>query len=324
MGNTYIKPTVVVSKCLEFSACRYNGELISDQTIRNLKPYVNYKTVCPEVEIGLGVPRDVIRLVGSGEENRLVQPSTNIDLTDKMQEFSEEFIEQLNDVDGFILKGRSPSCGINDAKIYSGASKSPCIGKGSGKFASKVLEKYSNLAIEDEGRLKNFTIREHFLTKLFSIAEFRHVKNLKNMNALNEYHSKNKYLFMGYNQLRLKKLGQALANHEKRNMDDVLEVYEEQLYLLFARAPKYTNNINVSQHIFGYFSKELTTKEKEYFLEMLEKYREKKVPISNVVSLLKAWVYRFENEYLLKQTFFSPYPEELLEISDSGKGRDYS
>jgi uncharacterized protein YbgA (DUF1722 family)/uncharacterized protein YbbK (DUF523 family) len=324
MNQSFAKPVVVVSKCLEFDECRYNGEVLPDATVRNLMPFVTFSPICPEVEIGLGTPREVIRLVRDGEEDHLVQPSTKEDVTNKMTEFSSEYLASLKDVDGFLLKGRSPSCGIRDVKIYAGMEKSPTVAKSSGLFARKVMEQFSGLAIEEEGRLKNFTIREHFFTKLFTLAKFRTLKDATKIAALQQFHAENKYLFMAYNQLRLKKLGRILANNEKRPISEVYELYKGELAHLFAKAPRYTSNINVCEHIFGYFSNELTSNEKQYFLSLLEKYRERKLPLSSVTGVLKSWVIRFNDEYLLKQTYFQPYPEELIAISDSGKGRSYS
>ncbi|UOE92227.1 DUF523 and DUF1722 domain-containing protein [Alkalihalobacillus sp. LMS39] len=320
----FVKPTVVVSRCLEFSACRYNGDKLSDQTVCRLKPYVTFVPVCPEIEIGLGTPRETIRLIADGEESKLIQPKTGVDLTAAMTEFSTEFLQEQTDVDGFILKNRSPSCGITDAKVYQSENKSAHVVKtGSGLFTSEILQQYSGVAIEDEGRLKNFRIREHFLTKLFTLAEFKSRKRTMTMDALNEFHKENKYLFMAYNPQLLKKLGQIVGNQKKLPLQFVVEQYEETLVQLFQKAPKYTSNLNVFEHIFGYFSAHLTTQERDYFLSVLEKYREKKLPISSVVSILKLWAHRFNNEYLLNQTFFEPYPESLIDISDSGKGRDY-
>ncbi len=136
----FAKPTIVVSKCLEFDACRYNGEMIPDVTIRNLRPFVTFIPVCPEVEIGLGIPRETIRIVEENGVNTLVQPSTREDVTEKMEQFSNGFLQTISDVDGFILKNRSPSCGTRDVKIYSGFEKAPAKGKGPGLFGGAVLK----------------------------------------------------------------------------------------------------------------------------------------------------------------------------------------
>lgn len=316
----FAKPTVVVSKCLEFDACRYNGDMIPDVTIRNLQPFVTFIPVCPEVEIGLGIPRETIRIVEESGIHKLVQPSTKEDVTERMQRFSDQFLSALPDVDGFILKSRSPSCGTRDVKFYTGYEKSPAKGKGTGLFGGAVLKKFSHAAIEEEGRLSNFIIREHFFTRLFTIAHFKTIKQNKNLKELVSFQSDYKYLFMAYNQVKQKELGRIIANHTK---DNIFENYEKTLYELLKRTPRYTSNINVCQHIFGYFKDKLNKQEKEYFLTLLKKYAEKKIPLSSLLVVLKSWVLRFEEHYLLRQTYFEPYPEALVEISDSGKGRDY-
>jgi uncharacterized protein YbgA (DUF1722 family)/uncharacterized protein YbbK (DUF523 family) len=323
MGN-FAKPVVVASKCLEFDECRYNGDVIQDLVIRRLKPYVQFIPVCPEVEIGLGIPRETIRIVEENGERKLVQPSTGQDITADMHRFSSTFLEALEGVDGFILKSKSPTCGIRDVKIYSGLQKAPVIGKGSGLFGGAVEGKYSSLAIEEEGRLSNYTLREHFFIKLFTFAEFRLIKKDEHYKGLISFHSKNKYLFMAYNQTALKELGRIVASHKKGSINEIFKLYEQQLRRLFARKPRDQSNINVCQHIMGYFKQQLSSKEKDFFNNMLNKYRSKKVPLSSVKSILKSWVVRFENEYLESQTYFEPYPEDLVEISDSGKGRAYS
>ncbi|PDY46800.1 YbgA family protein [Bacillus pseudomycoides] len=319
----FAKPTVVVSKCLEFDACRYNGERISDITIRNLQPFVTFIPVCPEVEIGLGIPRETIRIIEDSGIHKLVQPSTREDVTERMQRFSDQFLSTLLDVDGFILKNRSPSCGTRDVKIYTGYDKSPVKEKGAGLFGGAVLKKFSHIAVEEEGRLSNFIIREHFFTRLFTIAHFKRIKHNKNLKELVSFQSDHKYLFMAYNQVKQKELGRIIANHTKDNIENLFENYEKTLYELLKRTPRYTSNINVCQHIFGYFKDKLNKQEKEYFLTLLQKYADKKIPLSNLLVVLKSWVLRFEDHYLFRQTYFEPYPEALVEISDSGKGRDY-
>ncbi|WP_026590836.1 YbgA family protein [Bacillus sp. UNC437CL72CviS29] len=319
----FAKPTVVVSKCLEFDACRYNGEMISDVTIRNLQPFVTFIPVCPEVEIGLGIPRETIRIIEDEGIHKLVQPSTKEDVTEKMKSFSNQFLGSLPDVDGFILKNRSPSCGTRDVKIYTGYEKSPVKEKGAGLFGSAVLKEFSHIAIEEEGRLSNFIIREHFFTRLFTIANFKILKHNRNLKDLIHFQSDNKYLFMAYNQVKQKELGRIIANPKKEKVEVVFENYEKTLHELLMRTPRYTSNINVCAHILGYFKMKLKKQEKEHFLGLLHKYAEKKIPLSSLLAILKSWAIRFEENYLLRQTYFEPYPEVLVEISDSGKGRDY-
>ncbi|MBC8235232.1 DUF1722 domain-containing protein [bacterium] len=317
----FAKPIVIVSKCLGFAHCRYNGLIISDEFVEKLKLMVDFHPVCPEVEIGLGIPRDPVRVVAANSEFRLIQPATDKDVTEQMNSFVNSFLNSHTDVDGFILKSRSPSCGIKDVKIYPGTGKVMSTGKCNGFFGGAVTEKSPYLALEDEGRLTNFRIREHFLTKLFTLASFREVKAANAMKELVRFHSENKYLLMAYNQVQLRLLGKIVANQEKKPVSDVMNNYEEHLWQALARMPRYTSNINVLMHTMGYFSNELSTSEKAFFLDTIEKYRTGTIPLSVNINLLKSWIIRFEEQYLMPQTFFEPYPEALMEITDSGKGR---
>lgn len=314
-------PIVYVSKCLGFAKCRYNGITIHDDFVETLKPHVDYVTACPEVEIGLGVPRDPVRIVKQKGKRRLVQPLTGKDVTASMNDFCETFLGQIQKVDGFLLKSRSPSCGIKDVKIYATMEKNTSIGKGAGFYGSKVLTHFPKHPVEDEGRIRNFRIREHFLTQLFAHSRFRDTKKTKSMSALVQFQAENKLLLMAYNQKELKILGQTVANKDKRSVDDVYRLYEKHFYNALCTPARYTSNINVLTHAMGYFSKDLSQQEKKYLLTSLERYREGKIPLRTTLSILKSWIIRFENTYLNQQTFCEPYPEPLIELTDSGKGR---
>lgn len=320
--NKYPKPIVVLSKCLEFEACRYNGHVIPDNFVRDLEPYVIYEKVCPEVGIGLGIPRDPVKVIVYKGENKLLQPATSKDLTKKINNFSQNFLKSLNnEVDGFILKSRSPSCGLKDAKIYETKGNGSVVGKTNGFFTTNVLNYFPGLAIEDEGRLKNFNIRDHFLSKLFTLAKFRHTKKNNSIKQLIEFHTKNKFLFMVYNQNEMRIMGKLLGDYNKKNLKSLINTYEQNLYKCFNKMPRKTSYINVLMHSLGYFSKKLHSREKAFFLEQLEDYRNNKIPISALLVVLRAWSIKYEEEYLLKQTLFEPYPRDLMNVSDSGKGR---
>lgn len=321
----FLKPKIVVSKCIEFDSCRYNGQMISSDFVKQLKSFVEFIPVCPEYEIGLGVPRDPIRIVSYSGSLKLIQPKTEKDVTGDMVNFANYFLDSLNDVDGFILKSKSPSCGTRDVKIYSGSGPPPKDTKGPGFFGNAVIEKYPNLAIEDEGRLINSRIKQHFLTKIFSLREYREVKKSGSKKDLVDYQSYNKMLFGAYNQNETKELGRIVANMGKYSLDETLEKYEEHLYSLFSKPPKCTPNINILLHGFGYVSKNLNKKEKEFFFEALDKYRNGKVSLAVPINILKSWVLRFDVKYLENQSFFEPYPNELMSVEDVNacEVRDY-
>ena len=305
----FLKPKIVISKCLEFDACRYDGQIINNSYIKKLKKFIDFNPVCPEVEIGMGIPRDTIRIIKNKKENLLYQPNTGKDFSKKMNTFSESFLKKISYIDGFILKTDSPSCGVFSAKMYPKKDNCPADQRGSGFFAEKVLSMYPNHPIEEEKRLNNVFIREHFYTSIFTLADFR---NVTNIDSLYKYHSKHKYLFMSYNQNLMKKMGKIAADNKNRKTIDVINDYYNCLLHLFSKKSRIPSNINTQTHIMGYFKKSLSSKEKEHFLKLIELYRNKKTPISSINSLLQSWTIRFDNEYLIKQSFLNPFPKELI------------
>jgi uncharacterized protein YbgA (DUF1722 family)/uncharacterized protein YbbK (DUF523 family) len=278
------------------------------------------------MEIGLGVPRDPVRLVIEEKNIKMIQPSTVKDYTYKMNSFSQDFLRSLKEIDGFILKSKSPSCGLYNTKHYQSITKgSPVIQQGSGLFGKKVVEMFPNKAIETEGRLTNFRIREHWLTKLFILANFRVLKNSYLKHELVEFHTKNKFLFMAYSQNLAKQLGRIVANPDKLSIKDLLRDYELLLLKILKTPPAYTSHINALMHALGYFKKKLAHQEKAFFLDELEKYRAGWIPLFVLQNLLNSYIARFNEEYLRKQTYFKPYPEELMnfDLLDTWRGRSY-
>lgn len=313
------QPRIVVSKCLGLEHCRYDGSIIPEPIVTALQKHVEFIPVCPEVEIGLGTPRPPVRLVRIGEKIRLVQPDTGRDLTETMQNFASAFLGALPPVDGFILKNRSPSCGIKDAKIYAGTEKAPAVGMGPGVFGGAVCTRFPDLPIEDEGRLTNRALREHFFTRVFALARLREVLDSGDMSALVAFHTQHKFLLMAYNQSRLRELGRLVANPQRRPTKEVLAQYAAGFRAALARPPRRPAVVNALMHALGYFSEKLTSAEKGYFLDLLNAYREGRQPLSTLVGVLRAWMLRFEEPYLAKQIFFSPFPEALISLKDSGQ-----
>ncbi|MCB9482213.1 MAG: DUF523 and DUF1722 domain-containing protein [Desulfobacteraceae bacterium] len=314
-----IKPKIVVSRCLGFEKCRYNGETIVSEIVEILKKHADFITVCPEVEIGLGVPRDPVRVAESGGVKHLIQPASDKDYTAEINSWNRNFIQKFTDIDGFILKNRSPTCGIGDVKIYKGLSKTSSAYKGSGFFGEYVLDKFPFHPVEDEGRLLNYEIRDHFLVKLFAFTKFKQVKQGRTINDLNKFHSENKLLFMAYNQSGLKRLGKILASYNKSNKEIVFEEYEKEFVKIFSKKAGAGNFINVLQHAFGGMSDKLSSEEKKFFINSLEEFRDERIPLTTVTYLIHSMAVRFNNEYLINQTLLNPYPSDLIKTSDSGK-----
>ena len=309
------KPVVVVSKCLEFDYVRYNGQIIKSKTVDKLKDFVEFIPVCPEVEIGLGVPRKPIRIIKDSKtkQKKLLQPITGNDVTKKMSLFVNDFLDNLKDVDGFILKEESPTSGLYNVKQYLGESKSASIVTGAGFFGEEVLKRFSEkCAIESEKRLNNENIRELFFIKIFTFRDFKETIKTKNIKDLQEFHAKNKFLLLTYNQKNFRKMGKLIASYNKKNYLEIKEEYSKLLFSTFKKQPTENHFISSVEHVFGYFKGKVSKKEKEHFLELLEEYRDLRIPLTVLLNLLRGHAIRFNEEYILKQTLLNPFPKKLI------------
>ncbi len=311
MSRAFPKPVVVVSKCLEFEACRYNGERISAPFIERLEPHVRFRPVCPEVAIGLSTPRDPIRIHLQDGKKRLYQPTTQRQLTRKMNTFSRRFLENIEEVDGFILKAKSPSCAITDAKIFPSAAAGDHVTLGSGLFAGAVLERFGARAFVDETELNDTEVREGFLTKIFALAAFREARESGHPASLTRYHAENKLLFLAYDQEIMRGMGHIAANREKYAFREAISTYEGALTRLLSRSPTRASWVNALTHAMGHFSKKNGSRDKALFLDAIEEYRQRKAPLYELIETLRGWIAHLGSKYLEAQTLFEPYPKEL-------------
>ncbi|MDQ7037904.1 MAG: DUF523 domain-containing protein [Aquificota bacterium] len=167
------RPRVVFSSCLTGERVRYDGGSAENEFTLKLLKFSEPVRVCPEVSIGLTVPRDRIIVYSDGESYRVFQPSTGLDLTSRLVGFSEEFLSSLPQIDGFLLKAKSPSCGLSRTRTYRDREGRVFKGLGKGLFALKVLESFPDLPAEDEIRLRERRRRLHFLFRVFGLARIR-------------------------------------------------------------------------------------------------------------------------------------------------------
>jgi uncharacterized protein YbgA (DUF1722 family)/uncharacterized protein YbbK (DUF523 family) len=302
-----IKPKLVVSRCF-FEHTRYDGGIISSEIVKKLEKYCDFIKVCAEVEIGLPIPREPIDVFLIRNELRLMNKTMSQDLTDKMISFSHKFADSLpNDIDGMILKSKSPSCGLNDAKLY--GENGRVISKTPGLFAKVMLERFPHLAIESEMRLTNDKLRFEFLTFIFTHARFRNVTSKK---ELIEFHSRNKYLLLAKNEKVMRDMGKLVA---QKGFDDTTKSAYEQLLVKVLKTPlKVPKVINTLLHLYGYFKDKLSSQEKAYFMDLLEDYKNHIVNLQTLLAILKSWAIRYSVDYVLDQTFFEPYPKELDQL----------
>ncbi len=312
--SEFVRPRVVISRCLGFAACRYDGQMVSFPLARELAEYADITTVCPETSLGLGIPRNPIKLYQCGDRVKLQQPASEADLTDAMRTFADEFLEALLPVDGFILKAKSPSCGFYGTKLFSandGSSDATTIGITAGLFAQAVHERFPLLPREDEKRLEAAEQRHHFLTQVFTWARFRGAQDTGSVAALLEFQSENKYLLMAYHQIQQKVLGRITAHAAGRPFAEVRADYAQALAKAIQAPPAPVSYVNAVMHCFGYFSDDLGPTEKRNFLDLLTSYRCGQASRQDMLELLRTYVEQFNEDYLRKQTLLQPYPPSL-------------
>lgn len=308
------KPKIVVSECLYGTKCRYDGQGYNDKVIQSLKDYVDIQTVCPELAIGLSIPREPIRIEMNkeNEEYRLIDYNSKNDYTNQMTEFSEEFINGLDDIDGFILKSRSPTCGLKDAKVYYRGNKCSIRSNENGFFSQKIIDKYDYLPIENEGRLKNYNIRDNFFTRIFFI------NNLKNNKNIIEFHKNNLLLLKSYDEESTNEVSDIL---NENRMEDQVHQYKEKVLNIVSNQIKKENKLSIIIKVFEKYKNMLNEEEINMFNGLIESYENQRIPFSTLEVVIKMYETRFKDKDILNQTFFYPYPENLINITDSGKGR---
>ncbi|MCX7654601.1 MAG: DUF523 and DUF1722 domain-containing protein [Fervidobacterium sp.] len=306
----FAKPKLVVSRCF-FEHTRYDGGMISSDIVKQLEKYCDITRICPEVEIGLPIPREPIDVFLINGQYHLMNKSQSMDLTEKMIYFSRNFAMRIKNekIDGMILKAKSPSCGLNDAKLYGPNGR--IISKTAGLFAKTMIEQLTDLAIESEMRLTNDRIRFEFLTFIFTLASFRKVRTKRH---LIEFHSINKFLLLTKNEKIMREMGKLVA--QKRFNNALLEEYKALLIKALRTSFRSSKVINTLLHIYGYFKEKITSHEKSFFMELIEDYKNKIVNLQTLVSIIKSWALRYNVEYILMQTFLEPYPKDLEKIKE--------
>jgi uncharacterized protein YbgA (DUF1722 family)/uncharacterized protein YbbK (DUF523 family) len=311
--SQFPRPLIVISKCLGFAACRYDMQMVTSAFVGSMKSFVEFIDVCPECEIGLGVPREPVLIVLDGGK-KLIQPATGLDLTIKVADFAKSYLEGLDDFDGFILKSKSPSCGIGTTKAFADANADDWIGiNENGFFADTVVLEYPHLPTIDEVGMSDIIKRDDFLTRTFALAAFRETSSSKSISYLLEYHTRNKLLFMAYDKDVMDIMGNIAANRNGLNVDEVYDQYLHFLLELLSTPASPGSVVNAMMHAFGYVSRYLSARDKFLFLGKLQAYRENNSFIFELRKTLKSWAAEFKVDYLCVQTLFSPYPQEITD-----------
>lgn len=308
------RPIVVVSECLGFRPTRYDGNMFHDKIVEILKKFAELLPVCPEVRIGLGVPRNPLVITKDKDNIRLVDTKTGEDLSNRMEKFAKSFINSLSSVDGFLMKSKSPSCGVGDTKVYGRGWA--VLGKSDGAFTKLMRNAFPLLPIESEKRLLKYEIRRNFFTKIFAIADMRETLSKYGVEGLVELHKRNKYILMLHSPHLLKKLGRLVAERAFREPQELKENYRRIFLEALSRNPSRGSYVNAFTHLYSHLKENMVERERSYILNLIEEYRAGKNLLKTLILYFKGFVYRLENEYLAEQRFIEPYPEELEHISE--------
>lgn len=305
---------VGISACLLGQNVRYDGGHKLDRYIRDtLGQYLYFVPVCPEVECGMGVPREAMRLMGDPGSPRLVTTRTGRDLTGQMLTWVERRLKELEaeGLCGFIFKSGSPSSGMERVKVYTeGGMPSH---RGRGLFAKAFMERFPLLPVEDEGRLHDPKLRENFVERLFVMRRWRELRSDPRHRAsdLVAFHTRHKLLILSHSPKHLRELGRVVANPGEIQGQESWERYENSLMEALSLRATPSKHANVLQHMLGYFKRELSSDEKQEMLELIEALRRGLVPLIVPVTLMSHYVRKYGQSYLKEQVYLAPHPLEL-------------
>lgn len=302
-----------ISSCLTGNKVRYDGGHQYDRfSVEILGKHVEYIPVCPEAGCGLSIPREAMRLVATADGVRLLTRKTQIDITPQMLEWTDKQLEFLaqKPLCGFIFKSKSPSSGMTRVKIYS--EQGLPVSSGSGIFADAFMKRFPYLPVEEEGRLTDDGLRHSFLVRIFTMNRWHEfMSSGPSKSKLQAFHASHKYLIMSFSPLQLRALGKIPAKQGDLSDDDYSNYLQMLMGGLSMRSTT-KKNVNVLEHMLGYFKKELSADEKKEMLEVIRDYSEGKVPHSAPLTLMKHYVRKYREPYLENQWFLNPYPPELL------------
>jgi uncharacterized protein YbgA (DUF1722 family)/uncharacterized protein YbbK (DUF523 family) len=302
-----------VSQCLLGENVRYDGGHTLDHFIRDtLGQYVDFVPVCPEVECGLGIPREAMRLEGDLESPRLVTIQTRKDLTDRMLAWAAQRVRQLEkeDLCGFIFKSKSPSSGMERVKIYN--EKGMPVKQGVGLFARTFKTHFPLLPVEDEGRLHDPRLREHFIEGMFALKRWREtLQGKKTMGKLVRFHTSNKLLLLSHSQKHYRSMGKLVAQGKDLPAEGLYSRYEAQFLEALNLKGTVKKHVNVLQHMMGYFKKVLSSDEKQELLDIVSAYHQELIPLTVPITLFNHYVRKYQEPYLSQQTYLNPHPTAL-------------
>ena len=295
-----------ISSCLLGHKVRYDGNHKEQRLItQKLATKFEFVPVCPEMAIGLGVPRKPIHLIGDRTKQRAVEVNNKeVDVTHQLVSFGKQKAIDLDYISGFIFKKGSPSCGLFSVKIYQ--SENSVLNKGMGLFAQHIVKHNPLLPVEEEGRLNDEKIRRNFLQRVEVYHRWNQlVKSGLSKGKIIDFHSRHKFMLLAHCEKTYRETGRMISKIGDHDLYVLSDTYIALLMSGLEKPETCDKHINVLQHIAGFFKKSLDRHDKREFCQLIENYREGIMPREAVITLLKHYLRKFPNSYLNQQYYLS-------------------
>jgi uncharacterized protein YbgA (DUF1722 family)/uncharacterized protein YbbK (DUF523 family) len=315
MRNSFTqKPRLGISACLLGQQVRYDGGHKRDYFLsETFGRHVEWVPICPELEVGMGVPREPVRLVGTREEPRMIAQHSGKDWTAKMIRFAAKRAKTLKalELSGYIFKKDSPSCGVTRVRIYSGEGVPHRAGRG--LYADAVMRELTLLPVEEEGRLNDPGLRENFIERVFAYHRWQQlIKEHKSIRALIGFHTRHKFLLLAHSGQHYQWLGRIVAEAKQTPIGNGYEIYGRLFMEVLAVHGSAKKHSNVLEHMAGYFSKQLSAEERKELVELIADFRRQLVPLIVPLTLIRHYVKKYDVAYLQEQVYLEPSPKELM------------
>lgn len=307
------KPKLGISACLMGVEVRFNGgHKESHLCTRALNEYFDFIPLCPEVAIGMGVPREPIRLVGDPDAPQAVGTvNRELNVTDALAEYGAHMAAEVGDICGYIFMQKSPSCGLERVKVYR-ENGAPVDGGGRGIYARAFCERHPDLPVEEDGRLNDAVLRENFVTRVFAYAAWQQLlKGEITRRSLTEFHSRYKYQLMANNPVQYKVLGNMLGSMGRSDPNEVAPRYFTALMAALKKCATRSTHTNVLQHLSGYLKQTITAQDKQEIQQLITQYHQGIVPLIVPLTLLKHHFRQHPDPYVALQVYMQPHPENL-------------
>ena len=308
------KPKLGISACLLGQKVRFDGGHKREQFLTDLfGRFVDWIPICPEIEAGMGVPRESVRLVGTSADPNMIAEKSGRDWTAPMNQFAAKRLRGLAaaNLSGYVFKKNSPSCGMERVKVYS--SKGMPERQGRGLFAAAVMKHWPFLPVEEEGRLNDLKLRENFIERVFAYHRWQQaIAGRKSLAALVRFHTSHKYLLLAHSQPHYRRLGRLVATAKQKSLGAVYDAYGRMFMQALAVHATEKTHANVLDHLMGYFSKQLTAAEREELVQLISDFRHQLIPLIAPITMIRHYTKKYRVEYLLGQVYLEPNPKELM------------